>query len=308
MKVMVTGGGGFIGGHLLKALRERGDKVLSVDLDTRKQPAEYCQDITTSRFRRIVKEEKPEVIHHLAASLEITRSIANPMKEATNNVLGTVNVLEAARDVGAKVVYASSGAVYGRTDLLPSSEDDPPQPHWPYGVSKLAGEQYVEQYRRFYGLKAISFRYSIVYGDGEWFGRAHTMFIKRSLEGKPLIVFGDGRQTRDYIHVSDVVQAHLDCDGREGVYNLGSGKETTIHRVAEMVGGEIVFRETAEGESAPEQPERVRLEGELRRFCLDPAKAKAAFWKGSTVKLEDGLASERKWAERHLKEWGVPRI
>lgn len=258
---------------------------------------------------RAFRNSKPEVVHHLAASLEVSNGLKNPAEEAQTNIVGTINIVEACRRSGARLFYASSGAVYGRQEKQPLKEDSPLEPHWPYGVSKLAGEKYVEQARLLHGLKTTSFRYSIVYGVGEWFGRAHTMFIRSALKGKPIVVFGDGEQTRDYIHVSDIVDAHMLAleAGATGVYNLGSGTGTSIIDIAETVRGmagsrsEIITVDVGEGERFDG---RVRLNGEIRRFCLDSSKARHDFWGRRATSLY-GLKEEIEWAKGRWR--GRPR-
>jgi UDP-glucose 4-epimerase len=181
-----------------------------------------------------------DIVSHHAAELEVFTGIDNTKRDLRINIEGTVNVLNAALKNGVKkVLYASSGGVYGQAQYLPESENHPLMPHWPYGVSKLAGEKYCVQYYLLYGLPTVSLCYGIVYGPREWYGRVLTLFIKRVLEGKSPIIFGDGNQRRDYVYIDDVVNANILCLKSENVdgkiFNVGGGNTYSIKNVADIV-------------------------------------------------------------------------
>jgi len=221
-KVLITGGAGFIGSHLVEEyLANNAEKVIVYD-DFSTGTLENLKHIDDDRLKvvegsildvnmlnAIVEKEKVDVIDHLAAELEVFSGIRDSERDARINILGTLNVLNVAlKNHVDRVLFASSGAVYGEAKYLPMDERHPLEPHWPYGVSKLSAERYVIQYCKLFGLKTTAFRYGIVYGPREWFGRVLTMFIKRVfLENKPPVVFGDGLQTRDFVYVKDVAKS-----------------------------------------------------------------------------------------------------
>lgn len=241
--VLVTGGAGFIGSHLVEEyLKNEAGKVIVYD-DLSTGNIENLKEIKDGRLKivkgsildvamlnKVVQNEKVDIVDHLAAELEVYTGIKDACKDVQINILGTLNVLNIAiKNRVEKVLFASSGAVYGEAKYLPIDEGRPLEPHWPYGVSKLSAERYVIQYYKLFGLNTTAFRYGIVYGPREWFGRVLTMFIKRVfLENKPPVVFGYGSQTRDFVYVGDVVKAHMlaienpEADGQ--VFNIGSGK------------------------------------------------------------------------------------
>ncbi|MEM2718884.1 MAG: GDP-mannose 4,6-dehydratase, partial [Candidatus Bathyarchaeia archaeon] len=215
---------------------------------------------------------------------------------------------------------ASSAAVYGQAKKVPQDEMHPLEPHWPYGVSKLCAERYCIQYNRLYGLNTVAFRYSIVYGPREWFGRVLTMFIKRIfLENKPPVVFGDGTQIRDYVYVKDLVRAHILAIINEKsngeVFNISSGKGISIkdlaHLLLEISGKNlgIIFDNLKEGEVSQYQPERIRLPSELKVLVLDNRKTNEVLgWRPET-NLHDGLIEEIKWIMANPWRWQVkPRV
>lgn len=219
-----------------------------------------------------------------------------------------------------KESYSSSGAVYGEAKYLPINEEHPLEPHWPYGVSKLSAERYVMQYHKLFGLETTAFRYGIVYGPREWFGRVLTMFIKRIfIENKPPVVFGDGSQTRDFVYVNDVAKAHmlaLENDEAVGqVFNVGNGKGTSINELAKTlveISGkklEVIHDNPVEGTPSRFQPERVRLKGELKNFILSIEKAdKTLGWRPLTG-FRDGLLKEISWVMKNNERWNVkPRV
>jgi len=219
-----------------------------------------------------------------------------------------------------KVLFASSGAVYGEAEYVTVDEKHPLTPHWPYGVSKLSGERYCVQYHRLYGLDTTSFRYSIVYGPREWYGRVLTMFMKRVfLENKPPVVFGNGEQVRDFVYVKDLVKAHVkaieNSKASGEVFNLSSGKGVSVKKLAETLIGlsgkklRTIFDDPPEGKASKFQPERVRLKGELRRFVLSNDKAKEMLGWSPSTDFESGALKEVEWLKHNEERWKVkPRV
>jgi UDP-glucose 4-epimerase len=333
-RVLVTGGAGFIGSHLVEEyLINEAEKVVVLD-DFSTGTMENLDDMRDERLKivkgsildfaqlnMIVKKEKIDIIDHLAAELEVYTGIKDAERDAKINILGTLNVLNAAlRNHVEKVLFASSGAVYGQAKYLPIDEEHPLEPHWPYGVSKLAAERYVLQYNKLFGLNTTAFRYSIVYGPKEWFGRVLTMFIKRIfLENKPPVVFGDGSQTRDFVYVKDVVKAHmLAIEKQESagkVFNIGSGEGVSVKELANMLvkasnkGFDILYDNPKEGSASHFQPERIRLQGELVNFILDCSKAEEILgWRPQTD-FNKGVTKEIEWILKFPKRWaGKPRV
>jgi UDP-glucose 4-epimerase len=331
-KVLITGGAGFIGSHLVEDyLANNAEKVIVYD-DFSTGTLENLKHIDDDRLKvvegsildvnnAIVEKEKVDVIDHLAAELEVFSGIRDSERDARINILGTLNVLNVAlKNHVERVLFASSGAVYGEAKYLPMDERHPLEPHWPYGVSKLSAERYVIQYCKLFGLKTTAFRYGIVYGPREWFGRVLTMFIKRVfLENKPPVVFGDGLQTRDFVYVKDVAKAHrlaIENDKAVGeVFNIGSGKDLSIRELAKLIvklsgkNLEIIYDDPEEGLASPFQPERIRLKGELKNFVLNIEKAgKILGWHPST-EFHKGLREEIDWVLQNPNRWNIkPRV
>jgi UDP-glucose 4-epimerase len=303
MKALVTGGAGFIGSNLVDALLGRGDEVTVVDdLSTgRHENLEAAlaggarlveQDIRdAAAIAALAREEAPEAVFHLAAQIDVRKSVADPAFDAAVNVGGTANVLEGARLAGARrVVFVSTGgAIYGEgAELeLPLSEDTPAAPEAPYGQSKYAAEGYLGLYERLYGLSGVSLRLGNVYGPRQDpLGEAGVIaiFCGRLRAGEAPTVFGDGTQTRDYVYVGDVVAAALAAAGSEatGPINIGTGVETDVLELAKLL-GELGGTEGFEPELAPARP------GEVRRIAIDPARAERELgWRAETS-LEEGL-------------------
>lgn len=313
MKTLVTGGAGFIGSHLTDALIARGDEVTVIDdLSTGKlenleaalaRGAELIEgDITDRGFvEEVVQAVKPSTLFHLAAQGEVQRSIEQPSFDATVNVVGTVNLIEASKNIGLdRFVFASTGgAIYGeggRIDL-PATEQVTPEPLCQYGLSKLAGEQYLALYRRMYMFNSVSLRFGNVYGPrqspkGE--AGAVAIFGGLLLAGENPTVFGDGQQTRDFIYVDDLIDAILTASRTdvEGPINLGSGEETSILALLDAL------REAGlslNGDGPPNgsnfEPEFDRgRPGEVKRISIDPSRAAKELGWNPTTPLEKGLA------------------
>lgn len=293
MRAIVTGGAGFIGSHLVDALLARGGDVHVVDnLSTGSRenlaPAATLHelDIRDEALEQVIAPLRPEVVFHLAAQADVGTSVERPTFDADVNVVGTVRVLEAARASGARVVFASSGgAIYGECER-PAREDDAPQPLSPYAASKLAGEEYLATWNRLYAAGHVTCRLANVYGPRQLptlEGGVVAIFLDRLRDGRETEIFGDGSQTRDFVHVGDVARALIAAAGAPGggVYNVGSGISTAIvelHALCAEVAG--VEREPSFGAARP---------GDLRHSLIDPSRAAGELgWRAETM-LPDGL-------------------
>ena len=332
--VLITGGAGFIGSHLVEEyLANKARKIVVFDdfsTGTMKN-LEHIKNnqlkivegsvLDEQKLNRIVKEEQIQIIDHLAAELEVYTGIKDSKKDADVNIFGTLNVLNTAlRNNVGKVLCASSGAVYGEAKYVPIDENHPLEPHWPYGVSKLSAEHYALQYHKLFGLNTTAFRYGIVYGPREWLGRVLTMFIRRIfLEDKPPVVFGDGKQVRDFVYVKDVARAHMlaiEKDVSKGqVFNIGSGKGILIGELAQLlidISGkalEVIYDNPPEGEVSRFQPERVRLLGELKKFVLSCNRAKKVLGWVPSVSFRSGVLEEINWLKFNRNKWDAkPRV
>jgi UDP-glucose 4-epimerase len=243
MKVLVTGGAGFIGSHVVDRLVQEGHEVVVVDnLSTGKRrnlnrAARFFKlDIQSWRLERVFRNERPNIVMHLAAQMDVRKSVEDPIFDAQVNVLGMLNMLQQAVRHGVrKVVFSSSGgAIYGEQEIYPAPESHVMRPLSPYGISKLCGEQYLSYYQRVSGLQMVNLRYANVYGprqDPNGEAGVVAIFIQKLLNNEQAIVNGNGRQTRDFIYVEDVVEANLAVMGQDtqGTYNVGTGEETSIN-------------------------------------------------------------------------------
>jgi UDP-glucose 4-epimerase len=302
MNCVVTGGAGFIGSHVVDALVARGDRVAVVDnLSTGKRSnladalpkgvELHVADVTNSAaLSGIFAAVKPELVFHLAAQIDVRHSVADPADDARINVLGTIAVLEAARTASARRLVNSStgGALYGDADVIPTPEDHPIRPLAPYGQSKYSAEGYCELYTRLHGFSTVSLRYGNVYGprqDAHGEAGVVAIFCGAAVEGRRPTVFGDGKQTRDWVEVGDVVRANLLAADSAvvGPVNIGRGRETSVLELLHAL-GEISQRGSLpDPELAPERP------GEVLRSCLDVTRAKARLDWRAQVELRDGL-------------------
>jgi len=301
MKAFVTGGAGFIGSNLVDALVERGDDVEVLDDLSTGRPGNLENALASGavlheadvrdgeRLAALVEAAAPDVIFHLAAQIDVRRAVADPGFDAQVNVGGTINVLEAARRGGVRRVVNSStgGAIYGDAGTIPTPEDHLAAPMAPYGQSKLAAEGYLGLYARLHGLSSVSLRYANVYGprqDPHGEGGVVAIFCGKLAEGGTPVAFGDGRQTRDFIYVGDVVSANLAAAATEwaGSCNVGTGTETSVIELADAL--------RALGNGTPFElsyaPART---GEIERSAVDPALAREALGWRAEVALADGL-------------------
>jgi UDP-glucose 4-epimerase len=301
VRAIVTGGAGFIGSNLVDALLARDDDVLVVDdLSTGKE-ANLAAALAGGADLRVldirdgaalmtlVGAIAPEVIFHLAAQIDVRKSVADPAWDAGINVQGTINVLEAARAHGvARVVNSSTGgAIYGDAELIPSPETTTPLPEAAYGQSKLSAEGYLGLYERLYELSSVTLRYGNVYGPRQDpLGEAGVIAIFCGCveNGRQPTIFGDGRQTRDYVYVGDVVAANLSAAGAEvgGPINIGTGRETSVLEIVDQ----LAAIAGAGGFTPIFQPARL---GELARSCLDIRRAREMLGWAPKVELHEGL-------------------
>jgi len=316
-RVLVTGGAGFIGSHVSDVFIANGWAVEIVDdLSSGKRsniPAEatfHEIDIRSPEASRLVKEEKFDVIVHLAAQMDVRRSVADPLFDASVNVLGSLNILEAVRNSEraqqTRVVFSSTGgAIYGDLATPPTVETTPKEPDSPYAITKLAVEHYLSYYTRIHGLETVVIRFGNVYGprqDPHGEAGVVAIFCGRVMQNRPLTIFGDGTQTRDYVHVTDVAEAaylvattslppvqRLD----DRAFNIGTGSATSVVDLARVLldaaGADVPI------EFAP------RRAGELQDSCLSVDKARAVLGWSPRITLEQGLAGTYQFAANSAK-------
>lgn len=248
----------------------------------------YKLDIQSWRLERVFRNERPNIVMHLAAQMDVRKSVEDPMFDAQVNVLGTLNVLQQAVKHGVrKVVFSSSGgAIYGEQDVFPAPESHPTRPMSPYGLSKLCGEQYLSYFQRASGLQMVSLRYANVYGprqDPEGEAGVVAIFIQKMLHNEQAVINGNGRQTRDFVYVDDVVEANLAMMGQEtqGTYNVGTGLETSVNDLFR-----ILVEHTGTTCKEVHGPAK---KGEQARSCIDNSKLRLELaWEPRTG-LSEGL-------------------
>jgi len=295
MKVLVTGGAGFIGSHIVDRLVQEGHDVVVVDnLSTGKRrnlnraARFYKVDIQSWRLERVFRNERPNVVMHLAAQMDVRKSVEDPLFDAQVNVLGTLNILQQTVKHGVrKVVFSSSGgAIYGEQDVFPAPESHATKPLSPYGLSKFCGEQYLSYYERVGGVQVVNLRYANVYGprqDPEGEAGVVAIFIQKLLNNEQPVINGNGRQTRDFVFVEDVVEANLAVMGQEtvGTYNVGTGVETSVNDLFR-----ILVQHTG---STCKELHGPAKKGEQARSVIDAAKLHHELsWEPKTT-LSDGL-------------------
>jgi UDP-glucose 4-epimerase len=302
MRTLVTGAAGFIGSTLVDRLLADGHSVVGVDdlssgrsenivLAERHDGFEFAKaDITSADLIGLLAETKPEVVFHLAAQIDVRRSVTDPQFDSTVNVVGTVRLAEAARQAGVrKIVHTSSGgSIYGTPTTVPTPETIPTDPASPYAAGKVAGEVYLNMFRNLYGLECSHIAPGNVYGprqDPHGEAGVVAIFSRALLAGRPTKIFGDGTDTRDYVFVDDVVDAFVKASGEAGGgqrFNVGTGVETSVRQLHSLV---------AAAAGAPDEPEfhPPRL-GELKRSSLDISRAKQVLGWAPQVAIAEGVA------------------
>ncbi|MDP1623923.1 MAG: SDR family oxidoreductase [Bacteroidales bacterium] len=306
--VLVTGGAGFIGSNLVRHLIDQGNSVVVLDnfmsgYRSNLEPFPTVRLLEGDvRDKTMVEEAMKgvEVVFHLAASVGNKRSIDHPVTDAEINVLGTLNVLESARKAGVrKIVTSSSAGIFGELKTMPIREDHPVEPDTPYGCTKLCEEKLCLSYSKLYPIEAVCLRYFNVYGPNQRYdayGNVIPIFVFRMLRNEPLLIYGDGEQTRDFVHVDDVVQANLkaaDATGVNGAYNIASGTRVTINSLANIITKDNLS--PVEIKHGPERP------GDVRHSLADISQANQKFNFAPEVDLEIGLDAYVQWARKaHL--------
>jgi len=305
--ILVTGGAGFIGSHLVDRLVKEEYKVIIIDnlsTGTRKnlnpQTKFYKTDIKNKKaLTEIFKKEKPRHIFHLAAQIDLRKSVNDPVEDAKINILGSLNLVQCfLRSPNfnsriSKFIFSSTGgAIYGDTEIIPTSENFLACPISPYGIAKLSFEHYLDYYQKIFGLDFVSLRYANVYGprqNSKGESGVVAIFCDRILSKNKPIIYGNGRQTRDYVFVDDVVEANILSLQKKikGVFNIGTGKETSViqlfQKINKIFGGKI------------QKKHGPSKKGEQKRSCLDCRKAKKILGWQNKVELDEGLKKTAEW-------------
>lgn len=301
-RIIVTGGAGFIGSHLVDRLIADGNRVTVIDdLSTGKRSNVHRNatlvhmDIRWPRLAGVFRRVRPDVVFHLAAQKNVRDSIENPLFDADVNIMGSLNVIEQSRKFGVKKFIFSStgGALYGDGVTLPTPETVPPRPLSPYGVAKFAIEQYLAFYQQEFGMRSVSLRYANVFGprqDPKGEAGVVAIFAERFLKGRPLIINGSGSQTRDYVYVDDVVRANITAmkHAVTGEVNIGTGIETSVNELTKVMAREYGSRMTITHGPA--------ITGEVRRSALRCVKATKEFGWRPRASLREGIRKTFVWA------------
>jgi len=294
---LVTGGAGFIGSHLVDKLLSMGHKVIVLDNESSEGHDDYHWNsgainypVDIRNYWHIVdKFEKVDYVYHLAAKASVQASIDFPLDTMETQVMGTANVLEAARQCGVeKFIYSSTSACYGNNNPIPNTEVMREDPLNPYAIGKLAGEQLVKSYHGLHGMKTVAFRYTNVYGERArhvgTYAPCVSKFLKMKGEGQPLTIFGDGEQRRDFIHVSDVVNANalisfMELDNWGEVYNIGYGENWSVNEIANAI--------------SDDQVHLSAKAGEMKETLADIRKAKAELTWKPKVNILDWIQTQK---------------
>jgi len=306
MKCLVTGGAGFIGSHLVDKLIKEGHKVVVIDnLSTgRKENLNpkakfYKIDICSYRISQIFKKEKPEVVFHYAAQIDVRKSVKDPVEDAKINILGTLNILENCKKYNIrKVIFASTGgAIYGDADIVPTPETYPELPLSPYGIAKLTIEKHLSYYYKVFGLPYVSLRLANVYGprqNSKGEAGVVAIFCDKMLSKKQPIINGDGKQTRDFVFVDDVVEANISALKKDkvGIFNIGTARETDVNTLFKKL------RELTDSKCA--KIHGPTLPGEQKRSCLDYSEAKRELGWQPKYSLDEGLRKTVEWFKNKI--------
>lgn len=305
-KILVTGGAGFIGSHVVDALVSQGNDVFIIDnFSTGKKENVNSQariidcDITSMKIEKIFKDEKPEFIFHFAAQTDVRKSVADPMEDANINILGSINIIASAHKAGVKkIIFASTGgAIYGEANKIPTSEDEPQHPISPYGIAKLAIENYLYYYYTVFHLPFIALRFANVYGPRQnALGEAGVVavFCHTILSGKTPVIFGDGKNTRDFVYIEDIARANMLAlaSKRVGYYNVGTSIETDVNALSKIIWRALDYHGDFKHEEAKM--------GEQKRSCLDYSKIKAELGWEPKVMLEEGIQKTAQWFRKNI--------
>lgn len=309
-KILVTGGAGFIGSNVADRFIEDGHKLVIIDnlstgvkANLNKKAKFYQVDIRSAVIEKIFEKEKPTVLCHHAAQIDVRKSTHDPVFDAEVNIIGSLNLFNACvKHKVKKIIFASTGgAIYGEQDYFPADENHPANPLSPYGVAKLTIEKYLHFYREVYGINFVALRYANVYGPRQNpFGEAGVVaiFTERLLGEKKAIINGDGKQTRDFVFVEDVVESNVLAleYPRSDIFNIGTGRETDINRIFGVLEEKI-------GSKQKELHGPAKL-GEQQRSVLECSKAKRVLKWGPKYNLEEGIA---KTVEFYQKARGYAR-
>jgi len=304
MRILVTGGAGFIGSHLVDRLIEEGDKVIVIDnLSTGKKEnlnpkaKFYKINICNSKIAQVFKKEKPEIVFHLAAIPRVLISVENPFETSRINILGTINIFKASIDAKVKrVIFASSSSVYGEQKELALREDMAPNPISPYGLQKLTGEQFAKLFTNLYKMPIICLRFFNVFGPRIDFDSDYSLVIGKFLrlrkEKKPLTIFGSGEQTRGFSYIDDVVEANIKAMRSERlkggeVINVGSEKSHSVNYLAKIIGGQVKYLPPRQGDPLHTQAD-LSLAKELLNWV-------------PKISFEKGLEKTKKWFNKNFK-------
>lgn len=332
MRIFITGGAGFIGSNLVKNLLEKKCYDITVydNLSTVNCGINNIKDFIDNKSINFINgdilDEKclissmtnHDIVIHLAAQLEVTASYNNPIYDLNINLIGTINVINACiKNKINRLINASSACVYGFTDGSASLETDNTNPNWEYGISKLAAEKYIQIAHNTHNINFTSLRFSIVYGINEWYGRVLTIFIKRALENKDIVIFGDGLQARDYINVKDVCDFIYECIINENTYNknynVSSGQGITIKELADKVKNifpniNILYENINEGELSQLVEGRVRLNQELKYLILNNEYALTTTNWYPKINFDEGLNQYIDWIKNNLNYWNSYKV
>jgi len=307
VNILVTGGAGFIGSHVVDAYIGEGHSVVVIDdLSTGSKSnlhprAHFYQaDIRGGEVDRIFERHTIEVVNHHAAQMDVRRSVADPIFDASVNVLGGLNIFEIARKRGVrKIIFASTGgAVYGEQEYFPADEDHPVRPLSPYGITKLATEKFLFFYKQVYGLDYVVLRYANIYGPRQNpHGEAGVVaiFANKLLKGEQPIINGDGMQTRDYTYVGDVVQANLLAlrHSRSDIFNIGTGLETNVNEVFQRLRAHL-------NTACPERHGPPK-QGEQRRSVISYVKVQKEMGWAPSVSLQEGLRLTAEYFRKNFR-------
>lgn len=309
MRILITGGAGFIGSHLADRLIKNGDKVILIDnLSTGKKEninpkaKFYKIDIQSPKISNILKKEKPEILFHLAAQIDVRKSVEDPIKDAKINILGSLNVIknfyqESLKNIKKpKIIFSSTGgAIYGDAKIIPTPETYPEFPLSPYGVCKLTIEKYLNYYWKVFNIPYVALRYANVYGprqNSKGESGVVSIFIDKLFSGENPIINGSGKQTRDFVFIEDIIEANILAmkKNKVGVYNIGTGKETDINTIFQKL--KKITNSNLKAVHCLEK------KGEQKRSCLDYKKAqKELSWKPK-YNLDEGLIKTVGWFKK----------